>query len=145
MGVQPAQILEKYFSIEEVIIKYSSIEKIIIKLLSIEKIILVIRIPGFHLYRGEYFLSKFKRNRKKIRETVRLRIWRNGDEEDYDNDNDDKRNTPVADHKEVIQTDFDFFVTWSELLTAGGHTVHAFYDAHDNTNNGAGTHRGRYQ
>ena len=48
-----------------------------------------------------------------------MRIWRNGDEEDYDNDNDDKRNTPVADHKEVIQTDFDFFVTWSELLTPG--------------------------
>ena len=66
-------------------------------------------------------------------------------DEDNDNDNDNERNKPVADHKEVIQTDFDFFVTWSELLTAGGHTVHAFYDAHDNTNNGAGTHKGRYQ
>ena len=48
-----------------------------------------------------------------------MRIWRNGDEEDYDNDNDDKRNTPVADHKEVIQTDFDFFVTWTESLAPG--------------------------
>ena len=71
----------------------------------------------------------------------------NADEQDNDNDNDNdnERNKPVADHKEVIQTDFDFYVTWSELLTAGGHTVHAFYDAHDNTNNGAGTHKGRYQ
>ena len=48
MGVQPAQILlEKYFSIEEIIIiiNYLSIDKIIIKYLSIEKILFQIRIP----------------------------------------------------------------------------------------------------
>ena len=41
------------------------------------------------------------------------------DEEDNDNDYDNERNKPVADHKEVIQTDFDFFVTWTESLAPG--------------------------
>ena len=46
MEVQPAQILlEKYFSIEEIIMNYLSIDKINIKYSSIEKIILQIMIP----------------------------------------------------------------------------------------------------
>ena len=44
----------------------------------------------------------------------------------------------------MIRTDFDFFVTWSELLTPGMTVILPmfFYDAHDNNNNGAGTHNG---
>ena len=98
--MQTARILEKYFSIEEIIRNYLSIDKIIIKYLSIEKILFQIRIPLIP---------------RRIQDGNGLK--NNAFEEDNDNDN--ERNKPVADHKEVTQTDFDFFVTWSELLTPG--------------------------